>query len=181
MITLVCLSDNNNICFSGRKPNNSRQFMNEVLTPLVDKFTPVKEIIRQTNFTRKQIDLWSLINHNMTISKLYKTRQHEIIKNKLIEYRSKGITIKDLTKIFGHTAEWINTRGKEFGIKPVNYEKQQQMSEHLPWMLDAGYTYKMIKKQLKISISTIQRWISENLGCSITEYRKANNIKIKRA
>ena len=176
MITRVSLMNDNMSSFVGRTPSSPRQIMNEILTPLVDSFTPLKEMIKRTIYSGEQINRWSRIRFGMTIAMLYRTRLKEKLKDEFIEHRNKRTTIREMANIYGQDEYWINKRYEDLGIDRINNEKIELIKANVPWMLDAGYSLLRMQDELKVSGSTISRWIMENMGCTVREYRNAKNI-----
>lgn len=89
MIIKMHISNNRITSFEGRRPNLPMHLMNETLTPMVERLTPIKEMESQSNFTRAIIDRWSRIKYGMTIAHLYRMKQNEMIKDEFIEHRKK--------------------------------------------------------------------------------------------
>ena len=178
MINQIFIS-NNNISFLGKSPKNSQELMDKIVTPLIDSHIPVPEIIKQTNYTREQLNRWAIYKYGMKMGKLYRKKLSEKLKNELLEYRKNQIPLKEIVKIYGHDASWVKGRYRDLGLDTIRNRNQALMSKHVPWMLDAGYTLKKMKEQLNISARTIKSWILKNKGCSPSEYRKTHNIKIK--
>lgn len=178
MINQIFIS-NNNISFLGKSPNNFRQLMDKIVTPLIDKPTPVPEIIKETNYTRKQLDCWSICKYGMRMGKLYRTKLNEKLKNELLEFRKNNVPLTEIVKKYEHNICWVKGRYKDLGLDTFQNRNQALMSKNVPWMLDAGYSLVKMKEQLNISIGAIKNWIVKNTGYTPSEYRKTHNIKRK--
>ena len=179
IVRMVQFNNNDPVCFQARFCAATRRIMNEVLTPMVDNFTPMHEMAAKSDFTIGQINRWARYKYNMTISQLYKIRQNEKLEKEFIEHRKNRTPLKEMAKIYGHNKNWVNRRYIEFGMDTIGGEKNKLMDDNIPWMLQAGYTVKMMQEQLKVSVSTIQKWVYDNLGCGMNKYRRAHNIKRK--
>ncbi|MBR6127335.1 hypothetical protein IKQ21_06585 [bacterium] len=162
--------------FEGRLSKYPKNIMNEILTPLVENFTPLKEILKKTVYTSDQINRWSRLKFGMTITMLYKTRLKEKLKDEFIKHRKNGTPITKIAKIYGQDSHWVNQRYEDLGFEKIGREKNESMNENVPWMLDAGYSLGRMQEELKISVSTLSRWILKNKGCTAREYRNHNNI-----
>ena len=176
-----CVQWNNNrtVSFKEKLSPEARRAINKVLTPLVDNFTPLGDIAKQTVYTKEQINRWSLHKYGMTVTNLYKKILNEKLEKEFIEHKKNKTPLKEMEKIYGHNGTWINKRYRELGMYTIKEERNKLIVDNVRWMIEAGYTLRMMKDNLKVSIDTLQKWISKTLGCSLNEYRRAHNIKRK--
>lgn len=167
-----------NINFSGRHRIFSKETLNNIFLPLLENKNITKKEFENACIEIPYIvkNRWFKETFDKTMGRFFTERTDEELKNGILEYRSSGISNREIANQYK-----INEGLSEYRLRKVGCYKPVKimLDEKLPSLLEAGYTAKTCSEQLNVGIGAIKNWIRENKKEGIVKFRHNNNIIIK--
>lgn len=171
----------NNPVFSAKNPKFSMEYMDKVLNPLLsDENVTVEQMAKMTNYTHHRIYHWFLKSKGMSAAAFFKLRKMEKLKNELIDFYNKNTPEREIAKFYNYSVSWVNNKLLQFKIKESRGELNERLAQRVPILLKEGRSLDYIASDLNCSAYIISNWINENIKQPVFEYRRKNNIKLKK-
>lgn len=173
--------------FFGRKKIYTNEYMAKTFIPYVEGDIPFEQVLKDHPIAIRTLDDWSKEEFNMPFRRLYHTPMNKTLAARLQKKKEAGNTIKEIAKSEGHSARWVVERFKDLDISKQYEERQKLYKEHIPSMIEKGYTLDRMVRELKknskgisISDSTISEWIYQTYNKHLPELRAKSKIYIDR-
>ncbi len=171
----------NNTNFNAKRIKYTKNQMTEILKPMVDVEFSVKEMMKHSGLSRRNIENWVLETYDQSIPKLYKNKHDTKLREELELYKSVGLTDEEIGTIYNSSAKWINTQLNRLGIIAPIKRKIRLLDEKGPDMVHSGYPIPRIAEELQLSQSKIASWVKNRYSKTILQVRKENSIKINKS
>ena len=171
----------NNPCFSAKNPKYTIEYMDKVLNPLLsDENVTVEQMAKITHYTNHRIHHWFLKSKGMSAAAFFKLKKMEKLKNELIDFYNKNIPESEIAKFYNYSVRWVNDKLLKFKIKESREELNERLAQKVPNLLKEGRSVEYIASEVNCSSYIVSNWINENIRQPVIEFRRKNNIKLKK-
>ena len=169
------------LVFNGKSLKFTKQNMDSVLFPLLHKEDAnLDMMVRESNYTHHAVLKWFLDSVGMSAAKFFKLRKTEKLKNEILDLYNNSTSEHEIAKVYNCSIKWVKKQLSKFKIKESRKDLNNRLDERVPILLKEGYPISYIAEDVRCSLNTVRKWIAKNKKEGIVEYRKQNNIKIKR-
>ena len=148
--------------------------VNKIMTTMIKANYSYSKIIEESGLSDKAIKRW-LLKYDKKIDNPYKKEIDTIFRQWIIEYVGQGNSVAEAAEFFQRNINWINEKlGEKCAVSP-DYNIDKIMENNVPLMIENGFTYPQMEKELRIPINLIRNWVTNTYGgLSIKEIRQLN-------
>ncbi len=171
----------NNLTFNAKNPRFTMEYMDKILNPLLaDENASVEQMVKLSHYKPHRIYHWFLKSKGISAAKFFKLRKQEKLKQQMTDLYDKDPKTRNIAEFYDSSVGWVNKKLQKFNIRESREELKERLSKTVPPMLKEGRSVEYIAADQNCSPFIINSWISKNIKESVREYRRKNNIKLKR-
>ena len=173
-----------NLVFNAKNPKFSKEYMDKMLLPLLDKEDVSLDImVKKSGYTIHAVMKWFLESVGMSAAKFFRLRKQERLRSEFNNFYNKNTPELEIAKSYNYSVGWVKKQFFKLKIKEPQKDLQLRLMRRVPPLLNAGCSLKDIAEDVECSSNTLRRWIRKTDKLkeeSIVEYRHNNNIKLKK-
>ena len=155
--------------------------MDKVLNPLLaDETITVEKMVEMTHYTQNRIHNWFLKSKGMSAAKFFRMRELEKLKQQMSDLYDKNTKTREIAELYEASVGWVNRNLLKFNIKESRQELNERLKRRVPLLLKEGRPVEYIASDVDCSVYIVNNWISRNIKESVLEYRRKNNIRLKK-
>ena len=171
----------NNPTFNAKNPRFTMEYMDKILNPLLlDEDVTIEQMATLSHYKPHRIHNWFLKSKGISAAKFFKLRKQEKLKQQMADLYEKNPKTRKLAEFYDYSVGWVNKKLQNFNIRESREELNERLSKTVPPMLKEGRSVEYIAADQNCSPFVISSWINKNIKESVREYRRNNNIRLKK-
>ncbi len=180
-INLSINNSYNNPTFNSKNPRFAIEYMDKILNPLLaDENVTIEQMVKLSNYKPHRIHDWFLKSKGISAAKFFKLRKQEKLKQQMSDLYEKNHKARELAEFYDYSVAWVNKKLQNFKIRETHEELNERLGKRVPLLLKEGRSVEYIAADLNCSPFIVSSWISKNIKESVVEYRRKNNIRLKK-
>ena len=171
----------NNPAFNGKNPRFTMEYMDKILEPLLaDETMTVEQMAKISHYKPHRILNWFLKSKGISAAKFFRIRELERLKQQMSELYDKNTKPREIAQLYESSLCWVHKNLLKFNIRESRQELDERLKSRVPILLKEGRSVEYIAADLNCSPYIINSWISKNIKESVREFRRKNNIRLKK-